>query len=126
MNLIFYSRDTEAIGDQLQRVIESIETQAINEVELHRTIDSLSRRLRRPTYDVAVAVLLAATKEDLLDMLSIRDLIRNLRIILVLPDTEDATIAQGHSLRPRFLTYADSNFAEVAGVLNKMLGNTEG
>ncbi|MCD6199973.1 MAG: hypothetical protein J7K15_15635, partial [Deltaproteobacteria bacterium] len=57
---------------------------------------------------------------------SVRDLIWDLRLILILPDREAGTIAKGHILRPRFLTYLDSDFTEVAAVLKKMLSNTDG
>lgn len=126
MKLLLYSPMTAGAGKRLQRVIGTLVPK--KETEAYQTIDSLSHRLRQPSPadNAAVAVLLAATKEDLLDMLSIKDLIWNLRIILILPDTDDDTISQGHTLRPRFLTYADSDFAEVAEVLNKMLGNIEG
>ena len=38
-----------------------------------------------------------------------------------LPDREANTITIGHSLHPRFLTYIDSDFVELAGVLVRML-----
>jgi hypothetical protein len=40
------------------------------------------------------------------------------------PRDNNLTIAKGHTLRPRFLTYADSDFAEVVAVLSKMFENT--
>jgi hypothetical protein len=94
------------------------------EIEIYQTINSLSRRLRQPRYDLAVAVLLASSKQDLLELLSIRHLLDDLRVILLLPDREKDTIAKGHTLRPRFLTYADSDLLDVAVVLSKMLRNS--
>ena len=40
--------------------------------------------------------------------------------MLVLSDSHDETIAAGHKLYPRFLTYVDSNLMEVGAVLEKM------
>jgi len=37
------------------------------------------------------------------------------------PDQEENTIAKGHSLRPRFVTYADSDFPDVVAALGKTL-----
>jgi hypothetical protein len=85
---------------------------------------SLSRRLRQPRHNLAVAVLVAASRQELLELLSIRDLLDGIRIILVLPDRQDDTIAKGHRLYPRFLTFADSDFLDVAAVLSKMLRNS--
>ena len=122
MNLLLYTTETKGNGKHLQGVIEGVVPE--DKTEIYRTIDSLSHRLRRPRSDLDVAVLLAASNEDLLDLLSISALLDDLRVILLLPNREKDTIAKGHTLRPRFLTYADSNFSDVAAVLSKMLQNT--
>jgi len=119
MNLLFYRSLTDRVGAQLQRVIEGLVPK--EKMEVYRTPESLSARLHQPTYDLSVAVLLAATKEDLSYLVSDKELIWNLRVILVLPDSEDDTVTKGHLLRPRFLTYADGNFLYVATVLSRML-----
>ena len=124
MNLLLYATEPQGTGKQLQKVIEELFPE--NNTEIYRTIDGLSHRLRQPRYDLAVVVLLAASKQDLLDLLSIRDLLDDLRVILLLPNREKDTITKGHTLRPRFLTYADSNFLDVAAVLSKMVRNTHG
>ena len=122
MNLLLYSTDKKGNGKYLQSVIEELVPE--NKTEIYRTIDSLSYRLRQPKYDLAVAVLLASSSEDLVELLSIRDLLDDLRIILLLPNRDKDTIKKGHTFRPRFLTYADSNLLNVAAVLSKMLRNT--
>jgi len=122
MNLLSYAPVTDGVKDRLQRVIEGLVPK--QNTEIYRTIDSLSRRLRQPRHNLAVAVLLAASRQDLLELLSIRDLLDGIRIILVLPDRQDDTIAKGHRLYPRFLTFADSDFLDVAAVLSKMLRNS--
>jgi hypothetical protein len=126
MNLIYYTTVTEGagakLGSMLSRFIIQRNIKQLgppNNIEVYRNIESLSRRLRQPGADQGIAVLLVANKDDLLDILSIRDLLRNVRIILILPDKEEDTIAKGHMLRPRFLSYIDSDFADVFAVLAK-------
>lgn len=121
MKLLFYSRLMEREGEQLLRLIKRMVSE--EKTEIYRTIASLSNRLRQPIEDLNIAVLLTFSREDLLNILSIRELFWNLRIILILPDREDDTIAKGHILRPRFLSYLDSDFAEVAAVLGNMIGD---
>ena len=124
MKVLVYAAEAERSAHLFQCMIEVIETQAMEGgVETYWTMSSFARMLRQPKSDVAVAVLLAATKEELSEILSIKDLMLNLRIILILGDAEEDTIAKGHKLRPRFLTYSDSDSADVAAVLSKMLGN---
>jgi len=122
MNFLLYATVTDGPGERLQKVIEAMVRE--EKVEIYRTIHNFSRRLRQPARRPAIAVLFAATRKDLLDLLSLGDLLDDVRVILVLPDGQDDTIAKAHTLRPRFLTYSDSDFADVAAVLNKMLGNT--
>jgi hypothetical protein len=123
-NVLFYAKMTDGAAKRLRRVIEVLVLK--ENTEIYRTIDSLSRRLRQPRNDLPVAVLLAASREDLLELLSIGDLLDGIRIILVLPDRENGTIAKGHRLQPCFLTYADGDFLDVAAVLIKMQGNAYG
>lgn len=118
MRLLFYSTAIKGAGERLQKIIEALIPEEKREV--YRTIGHLAHRLRQPTINSSVAVLLAATEKDLSDILSIRDLFGDLRLIVILPDHESKTIARGHSLRPRFLSTIDSNFSEVAAVLDKM------
>lgn len=107
-------------GERLQRMIQELVPR--ERLEIYRTFSSFSERLRKPTDDVPVAVILAASEDDLLTILSISHLLYDVRFILILPDREDPTVAIGHSLRPRFLSYTDSNFREVTAVLGKMIG----
>ena len=121
MNILVYAKTKEGAGLRLQRLIETLVPR--EEIEIYKTIDSLSYRLRQPIFDLDIAVLLATTKEELEDILSLRDLLSDVRSVLVLPDREADTNAQGHTLSPRFITYADSDFVELAAVLSKMLEN---
>jgi hypothetical protein len=122
MNLLLYARETNGPGERLRSVIQGVVPE--DRTETCRDLPGLIRRLRRPVNGFDIAVLLASTKEDLEDILSIRNLLSDLRIILVLPDRGKSTISKGHSLRPRFLSYADSNLGDVGAVLAKMIENS--
>ena len=60
-------------------------------------------------------------EKELLEIHSMRDLFRDIRIVLILPDRSGDTVSMGFKLFPRFVSYADGNFMDVAAVLNKML-----
>jgi len=117
MRLLLYTPVSGGFGEQLQKEIG--ELIPINDVEVYRSIENLSQRLRQRAHDLSIALLHAARKQDLTDILSIRDF----RIILVLPDRDESTIAKGHTLRPRFLSYTDSSFTDVFSVLKKCLAS---
>lgn len=121
MKLLYYVKTMDDTGKKLHSVIQSVVP--LSQVETHRTIESLNRRLRKPVNNLNIAVLLVSNREDLLDLLTLRDLFWNLRIILIIPDSRSETVAMGHLLRPRFLCYTDGNLNHVAAVLGKMISS---
>ena len=118
MSVLFYA--TGEAGERLQKVIRELVPH--DKLEIYTTFEGFSERLRKPMDDIPVAVILASNEDDLLTILSISHLLYDVRFILILPDREDPTVAIGHSLRPRFLSYTDSDFREVTAVLGKMIG----
>ena len=118
MKLLLYTTASQRIAERAKTVLEPSVPEG--DVEIYRTINEFSRRLRQPKDDLTIVVLLLASREDVLDLLAIRHLFRNVRIILVVPDLEDETIALAHRLRPRFLTYINGNFLGLATVVSRM------
>jgi len=121
MALLIYSTKKEGAGERLQRVIELMFPH--NVFEIYRSIGELSKRLRQPVLNLTIAILLASSREELLDLLSLRELLWDMKIILILPDSTPRTIAEGHLLRPRFFSDCSSDFVDVAAVLNLMISN---
>ena len=122
MSVFFYSKSTKGAGQRLHATIKTFVPN--KEIKTFRTLDSLSQRLLHPKNDHDIVVLLAKSEKELRELVHMDDLLDDLRVILILPNREDGTIAEGHTLRPRFITYTDSNFIDVAGVLSKMLSTT--
>ena len=118
MKLILYSNETNEAGKKLQKVIET--SFPVKYRELYQTIESLATRFRQPGAYDAVVVLLASTGKELSDIFSIRNLLSDLRIILILPDRKNETVRKGRSLYPRYVSYADDDFRDISAVLHKM------
>ena len=121
MNVLFYVPNTDRAGERIFRIVDMIGRKA--KTEVFRSIRDLSNRLSQPDITSAIAVLSAKTEEDLKDLVSIRHMLSDLSLILILPDRKEDIRAIGYGLFPRFLTYMDSNLGEVAEVLDKMLEN---
>jgi hypothetical protein len=121
MDMIFYSSTGGKTEEKLQRVVESLLPGWQGTVS--RTMNDLSERLLKPKNALAIALLVITNKEDLMELLSMSHLFRNTRIIIVAPDRNKDTIALAHQMRPRLLTYTDSDFAEVFGVLNNLIAD---
>ncbi len=121
MHLFFYATETNGAGQLLWNLHQDLAPE--HGGEFFRKIVDLAQKLRSPRDYLTIAVLLASTQEELLDILYIRDLLEGVRIILILPDRNRDTIMTGHTLLPRFITCVNSNVSWVNAVLNKMLSN---
>ncbi len=119
MELLLYSATKQQAGERIQNIIEGIVP--IEDIGICRTIESLSIRLRQFRNDLSLAIILASTQKELVDVVFIRELLDDIPIILILPDRKKETISTGSKLRPRFLGYMDSDFQDVKAVLDKMV-----
>jgi hypothetical protein len=123
METIFYGAESNSFGlgllDQIGVLVSG------ERLVVCRNLGELRGSLLKPAYDLLAAILVASSRHDLLDLLSIAELLHSVRVILILPDWERETISIGHALRPRFLTWPAWNSNEVIAVLAKMLGNAE-
>lgn len=121
MNLILYANDKTDVGETVQRVIESLVPQ--NGLEIYRTLEGLSDKLRQPRKDLFITILVASSRKELSDLLSINDILCNVPKILILPDMEKETVFTAHKFYPRYVTDVSSDFSDVALVVKKMLKN---
>lgn len=118
LNVVLYARDSKALIC-IQKLISEFSPKA--RIELYRSVEAFSERLHQPSYGSPVAVIAVTDKADLQDISSLQELLWPLRIILLLPDGDDETVAMGHSIRPRFVSYCNDGLKDVAAILNKMI-----
>jgi len=119
MTLLIYSTTTSLEEKRLLRIIELMLPE--KKFKFYRTIDDFSQRLRQPVLKQRIVILLLNSPKELEDVLSIRELLEDAKIILIVPDTNPATLARGHTLRPRFLSDCNSDFVNVAAVLGRII-----
>lgn len=89
--------------------------------ETFHSIGALAERLGKLPCNVKVAVLFAVTREEFAEILSLGDLMRDVKTILVLADQDKDTITKAHSLRPRYISWLDNEFGNVPTVLKRMV-----
>ncbi len=118
MNVILYSDQNSEKREKLQSVIRPLFPN--EQIESHPTIESLEKRLRRFIQEPVVFVLQVSCMRELMQLLTLRDWLVNRKLILILPDEERNTIANGLVLQPRFVTCNNSDFSDVLSVLEKM------
>lgn len=117
--LLFYAHRSDPDGKRLLMAVAA----AIPEgsLEIYRDLEELSHGLRAPGRVGMVAVILAASVEELKDSFLLKDLLADVPMILVVPDQDVATIQWAHQMAPRFISQKDSDFSALAKVLEKML-----
>lgn len=121
MKALLYTVET----DGRVKLLESVLGKALGEknIVVFHHMDALIQYFYkpRPVDGLTIGVFLVADGENLRQLAAIRDVTDNVRIILILPDRETKTIAGGHKLQPRFVTYKDSDFREIGAVVGKMI-----
>ncbi len=119
MGLILYSSEGNREGERMREII----AKAIPEkkVEVLHSMEALSERLQQPLGKPDIAVLHVTTQAEFSSLLSLNDYLRDLRLILILPDRDAETVAKGHRLRPRFMSDCESDYEEIGRVLKRMV-----
>lgn len=115
-----YTTAAEKVARQVKQALEPSIPEGI--LETYRSASNFQQRLRQPKDGRTIVILLLARPEDFLDVLAMRHLFRDALTVVVVPDTEEETIAMAHLLRPRYLTYIDGNFSGLSTVIDKMIG----
>ena len=123
MQLIIFSSPLNMIGHNLQKGMQGIADRI--QLNAFGDIPSLVAHLRKPMREDTLCILIPADNHDLHCLNTIRHLMRDMRLILILPNRQAETISEGHSLRPRFVSYVDCPLTDVTAVVRKMLDSTQ-
>jgi hypothetical protein len=118
MDIIFYLSGIEDNQKQFEEKVISLiplENQTIC-----YTLNDLSSALRKSMAGQSICVVAVGREKDLQDLLPIKDLLRNSKLILLLPDETDELFDIGHTLYPRYLKTVRSDYSHIAAVLAKM------
>lgn len=93
------------------------------QLEVFTAFEGFSTRIRRLPKDIDVAVLSVRNDHQLAALLTLRDYLDSVRIILILAVRNADMVSKGHLLHPRFLAFYDGDLSDIAAVLSKMLRN---
>ncbi|MCP4694714.1 MAG: hypothetical protein GY859_42190 [Desulfobacterales bacterium] len=122
MRSLHYIPLINSAGKKLREIIEFHFSERTRDI--CHTIDELTVRLRQPGLRPDVTVLFPSDAKSLDEILAIRPLFCDQRIILVLPDTVEDLAEKALGLHPRYLTYATRGFIDVPPVLRKIILKT--
>jgi hypothetical protein len=101
-----------------------VKTIPLESIGIFQTLESFYDRIRQGRTDITAAVVFASDRQDIIKLQGIRELISDMRMIMILPDAEEESVKMGHSFYPRYISFTDSTFEDVAAVLQKIISNT--
>jgi len=91
-------------------------------IEHYSALESLVARLRQPcTPSFVAALLIAVNPGDVRDLAAWSPLFDGMKVLLVLPDEDAATVANGHRLKPSLMTCDDGGPAQICAVIERLL-----
>lgn len=112
-------------GGEAEGIHEAIEKSAPGiSVETYNTVQGLVQRLLEPVGANCITVLVPASSRELADLVTCDYLLHRTRIVLVLPDEEEATVSLAHELRPRVLLHGSDFLEYLTPVIRKMKANS--
>jgi hypothetical protein len=118
MHIILYSG--LASGSEQNLVNSIVEVIPKIKIILCRTIQELNKALLELSSRIIAVVLMISDKDNLDEILTLRDSLNDRRIIIMLPDLSQDAISLSHTLRPRFIASINDDQNEVVSVLIKM------
>jgi len=119
--LLLYAKAQNGIFQQLKQVIDSRVSGAC--LENYSNPEELFRRLRQPRSNIKIAVFAIGGAAELDRLLTLRELLADMRLVLVLADKDPQTLSKAHALAPRFITFIDAGIEPLVSVVEKMIGS---
>jgi len=118
MNIFFYSSGIYAAGcDLRRRLMAKFPNQYI---AIFSNIKDLSTYLGLAIRNNDLVVMALDSMTELEELLTVRFLLEDARLIVLLPKMDKESLAKAHLLRPRYLSSGDINPAQVCAILDKM------
>jgi len=123
VKVLLYATAENPYGKHLCELIS--QEFSMDSMTLADTLEQLVVLLKSPASRADCVLLVATDRAELSRLLSVRMLLHEVQIILVLPPAGDDLVVEAHLLRPRFLTFADSDPDDLIAVLRRLRIRTQ-
>ena len=124
MSVLLYFSSGNATGEAVEKIVSSMIPQ--EKLKIFNTTETFSVAIRRCSIFESTAIVVVAAPYDLRALSDHRSILRDIRLLLILPDHKRETVSSGHKFFPRFIGYADSDLADVAAVLGNLVNRKKG
>jgi hypothetical protein len=116
--LLYASKDDENGKRLMAAVHEALPQRPIG---IFRQLSALQGGLRTLIAPDSIAVLSAVDQAELQRLQTLRGLLTEIFVVLVVPDCKKSTIRLAHLLLPRFISQKEDSFSDLKKVLKKMV-----
>jgi hypothetical protein len=120
MTYIYYANKYSEAGEMFHQTLQSAFRKS--SMERCRTIGELTKRLYKSIYDISAVILLIDDRTELEAILSLKDVLWDVKLIIILSSQANFSPLEVLTLRPRFFTWTESDFSQVVDVLGNMMG----
>jgi hypothetical protein len=121
MRILLYTKEADESREKRKEILES--NFKDRRVETFPTAGDLTRRLREPSEETKIVILLINDQEDLKHFVSIQHLFLNVPLLIQVPDDSAETLQMAHRLRPRYLNGSQGDLGTLVEVLRRILNN---
>ena len=120
MELLAYINPADPSGSLLRQTVSGVRGLKADIQEDTGRFGAALQRLRYP----GTVLFHAWTPEDVRFARSAEDLLRDVRLILVLPDRNPCTVDRGYGLSPRYVAFSGGEYRDLFAVLQHMAGTS--
>jgi hypothetical protein len=121
MKILIYASRHQGASQRLLDSVRNLSDSHPCDCDHYDELPLLIDALHRSRMGSRMAVLFPSDPNELARLVTLKHLLFDLPIILILPNGTSQTLSHGHALRPRFISYADSDFSDVAAVADKLV-----
>lgn len=118
MKLLIYSTQNQGVENILARSVHEEFPQI--QIDEANSLQRLSEIICRPLHGIAVIIVNICERRELIELLSYKHLLEDIRVILILPRNTKNMMTLGLKLQPSFTCYSDSGFDDIMLVLDKI------
>ncbi len=120
MNIFFYTSKLYETGCMLRNLVEE-QFPAGHIVTISTVSEFSSTHLGQAIRNDDLIIMAIETTSELDELLTLRFLFDDVRLVILLARFEEEALAKAHLLRPRYLSVGDCDPNQICAVIHKML-----
>lgn len=115
MELLVHLPVFDGTGKKMIRLIQRLGL--LNRTRVFSSHEDLIHRLCLPKDPMTLVILGGASRADLIALTALRPMLRGIRVVLVLKENSEETLALGHTYLPRLILNGEDDLSELAAML---------